>query len=203
VLAPREGRGDLRSVTVTDPTARNRGSQAPPLAADLEALRGGLRIVALRALGEADAADEAVQETIARAVAALAEGRLEDPAKLPAYVAGIARHVCAHLIRDRKPTLSLEREPSSTLGGEPQLRTSIDPLDALISATETERLEVALRALSPDDRRLIQLCFHEGRTSAEVATALGEPADTIRKRKSRALERLRHAFLGEGGNGDD
>jgi RNA polymerase sigma factor (sigma-70 family) len=166
-------------------------------------MRNGLRIIALRVLGDPDAADEAVQETLARAVTALAEGRLDDPEKLPAYVAGIARHVCSHLVRDRKQTISLDGDADGTLGAYPQLQSASNPLDALISAAESDRLRAALDELSPDDRHLMRLCFLEGRSPAEVAAALGEPAERVRKRKSRALDRLRRAFLGQSvGHGD-
>lgn len=174
---------------------------AAPVTADLEKLRPGLRIIALRALGDVDLADEAVSETIARAVAALAEGRLDDPAKLPAYVAGIARHVCAHVLRDRKQTVAADDELAQLR--HPQLQTTSDPLEALISAAEVDRLRTAFRALAREDQQLLRLCFHDDRTPAEVAAATGEPAERIRKRKSRALERLRRAFLGEQRSHDD
>jgi RNA polymerase sigma factor (sigma-70 family) len=175
-----------------------------PRAADLERLRDGLRIIALRALGDPDAADEAVQETISRAVIALADGRLADPAKFAAYVAGIARNVCSHIRRDRKNTVSLDGADATGMPvADPALETRSDPLEALISAAETERLRVAFSALSPEDQRLLRLCFHEDRTPAEVAAALAEPADRVRKRKSRALERLRRAFLGNAQGHDD
>jgi RNA polymerase sigma factor (sigma-70 family) len=171
-------------------------SLTSPSAADLERLRGGLRIIALRALGDLDAADEAVQEALSRAVVALAEKRLDDPAKLPSYVAGIVRHVCSHLLRDRKDTLSIEGDVAGSLGVHPQLQTQGNPLESLISAAESKRLEAAFRVLSADDQKLLRLCFHEGRSPAEVATMMGEPGDRVRKRKERALDRLRHAFLG-------
>jgi RNA polymerase sigma factor (sigma-70 family) len=175
-----------------------------PQAADLERLRGGLRIIALRALGDPDAADEAVQETLSRAIIALADQRLADPTKLAAYVAGIARHVCAHILRDRKNTVSLDdSETAAIAGGDSRLAIHSDPLEALISAAESERLRVAFAALSRDDQQLLRLCFHDDRTPAEVAATLAEPADRVRKRKSRALERLRRAFLGDTDGHDD
>ena len=61
----------------------------------VEQLRLGLRIMALRALGDPEAAEEAVQETLVRALEALREGRPRDPEKLGAFVRGIARHVIA------------------------------------------------------------------------------------------------------------
>jgi RNA polymerase sigma factor (sigma-70 family) len=161
-------------------------------AVELHCLRDGLRILALRALRDADAAEEAVQETMARAVQALRDGRLSDPAKLGAYVAGIARHVFSHARRDQKATVSLEVMPPET-----GVAAGPDPLEALITAAETDRLRRAFGALSGEDQRLLRLCFYENRSPSEVAAALGEPAERVRKRKSRALDRLRRAFLGE------
>ena len=186
-------------VTVSKPAPSSAGLAAS-LTTDLEKLRPGLRIIALRALGDIDLADEAVQETLARAVTALAEGRLEDPAKLPAYISGILRHVCAHIVRDRKQTVPIEDESQAAA---PQLQTTFDPLEALISAAELDRLRVAFGALTPEDQQLLRMCFHEGRTPAEVASALGEPAERVRKRKSRALERLRRAFRDPDSPGHD
>lgn len=189
-------------MTASDSAAPKPVPLTLPQSADLERLRGGLRIIALRALGDPDAADEAVQETLARAVVALADGRLDDPARLAAYVAGIVRHVCSHLHRDRKNTMSLEDADAGKIVGT-GLAVRFDPLEALIRAAEAERLRVAFRALSAVDQQLLRLFFHEDRTPAEVATALAEPADRIRKRKSRALARLRRVFLGDAPGHDE
>lgn len=188
-------------VTSSDPAAPSSAGLAVPSAADLERLRPGLRIIALRALDDIDLANEAVQETLARAVTAIAEGRLADPAKLPAYIAGIARHVCAHVVRDRKQTVAIDDE--SAPARHPQLQTTFDPLEALISAAEIDRLRTAFSALTPEDQQLLRMCFHEDRTPNEVAATLGEPAERVRKRKSRALERLRRAFRGADNQGHD
>ena len=157
-------------------------------------MRSGLRIIALRALRDADLAEEAVQETLSRAVVALEAGRLDDPTKLGAYVAGIANHVCLHMLRDRKDTVPLEDE-SGEPRRFPQLRTVHDPLEALISEGERERLRAAFDELSASDQQLLRLCFHEDRSPTEIAAALSEPPERVRKRKSRALERLRQEFL--------
>jgi RNA polymerase sigma factor (sigma-70 family) len=157
-----------------------------------------LRIIALRALGDPDAADEAVQETLARAVIAIESGRIADATKLAAYVAGIARHVCSHIHRDRKDTVPLENAENIDLAnGDANREHRRDALDALITADETERLRVAFAALSATDQTLLRLCFHEDRSPAEVAAALNEPPERVRKRKSRALEKLRRVFLGD------
>ncbi len=170
-----------------------------PLVANLDCLRAGLRILALRALGNLDAAEEAVQETLVRAVDALRNERLGDPTKLAAYVAGIARHVCSHMRRDEKHIVSLDLLPAEASSG-----AAADPLEALISAAETARLRAAFGSLSGTDRHVLRLCFYENQSPAEVAMALREPAERVRKRKSRALDRLRRAYLGgaEGHDGD-
>jgi RNA polymerase sigma factor (sigma-70 family) len=183
-------------VTVFDSAAPTPGALTPPPAVDLELLRGGLRIIALHALGDADAAEEAVQETLSRAVIALADGRLTDREKLAAYVAGIARHVCSHMLRDRKDTVSLDGDASSGRLADPALMTHSNALETLITAAELERLRLAFRELSSADQQLLRLSFHDERSPSELAEALGEPAERVRKRKSRALDRLRRAFLG-------
>jgi RNA polymerase sigma factor (sigma-70 family) len=183
-------------VTAPHPAAPKSEPLTPGLGADLERLRSGLLIIALRALGDMDAAEDAVQETMARAVIAIDTGRFDDPLKLAAYVAGIARHVCSHINRDRKTTIPLEGDGDATTPAHPALSISSDPLERIISAAEAQRLHVAFSALSIDDQKLLRLCFHEERSPAEVAAALAEPAERVRKRKSRALDRLRRAFLG-------
>ncbi len=66
---------------------------------ELERLRAGLEIMALRSLGDREAAEEAAQETLTRAVEASKQGRIKNPEKLGAFVRGIARHVIADMIR--------------------------------------------------------------------------------------------------------
>jgi RNA polymerase sigma-70 factor (ECF subfamily) len=158
--------------------------------AALEPLRPGLHLIALRRLGgDADQAAEAVQEALARAVIAIEGGRLEDPARLAAFVAGILRHVIADLGRVRQRLIPIDSVPEPPSPDE-------DPLAALATDAERTRLRAALDRLAPADRELLRLTYFEGVGPSELAERLGERADRIRKRKSRALERLRAAFLG-------
>lgn len=156
----------------------------------VERLRLGLQIMALRALGDPDAAEEAVQETLVRALEALRDGRLSDPEKLGAFVRGIARHVIADAHRARQRSAPLQAVPEGELGP-----SSDDPLTALITAEERNRVRLALTQLSAGDRQILHLSFFEGLTPAAIAQQLGEPALRVRKRKSRALARLRRALL--------
>ena len=156
---------------------------------ELERLRAGLEIMALRSLRDREAAEEAAQETLTRAVEASKQGRIKNPEKLGAFVRGIARHVIADMIRARKQTTRLE-----ALTGTPSDPDS-DALSLIISKQQREQLRVALADLSATDQEILHLSFFEGLTPAEIAARLKEPAERIRKRKSRALLRLRSAFL--------
>jgi RNA polymerase sigma-70 factor (ECF subfamily) len=156
----------------------------------VERLRSGLQIMALRALGDPEAAEEVVQEILVRAVEALRDGRPEDPEKLGAFVRGIARHVIADTQHARQRSVPLQSVPEAA-----QTTPGDDPLTILITTEERNRVRLALTKLSAGDREILQLSFFEGLTPVEIAERLGEPALRIRKRKSRALRRLREAFL--------
>lgn len=158
----------------------------------LTRLEKGLRILALQSLGDPEAAAEVVQETLARTLAALRAGQLRDSPKLTAFVHGIARHVIADVYRARKRTTYLDPDT------QPHPSGAAGPLDTLVSAEERQRLRFALNGLSGSDREVLRLSFDKALSSAEIARRLGEPAARIRKRKSRALDRLRRAFFSEG-----
>ncbi|MBI3983018.1 MAG: sigma-70 family RNA polymerase sigma factor [Gemmatimonadetes bacterium] len=169
---------------------------SPPVAVaadELEVLRSGVRLLALRSLGDLELAEEAAQETLARAVTALHSGQLRERAQLGAFVRGIARHVIADLHRSRShhPT-EQTAEAADPPSPEP------DALHALVSAEEVRRVHQALARLSARDREIVRLSFFEGLTPGEVAERTGLPVGRIRKRKSRALERLRQAFHNRG-----
>ena len=159
----------------------------------ISCLRDGVRIMALRALGSAEVAEDVAQETLARALTALESGRLSDPRKLPAFVHGIARHVIADVHRSRQRTASLTArfEAASTAD-------SLDSLDHLIDQEELNGGWIVLEELSPRDREILRLSFFDGLTPTAIAKLQSVPPPTIRKQKSRALERLRRSFFGSG-----
>jgi RNA polymerase sigma-70 factor (ECF subfamily) len=145
--------------------------------------------MARRALNDAARAEDAVQETLARALKALRENRLREPEKLGAFVAAIARHVIADFHRESARTVPLRSMPETASAPDR------DPLESLISESERADVRRALAALGSGDRDILRLSYFQGLTPAQIAERLGEPAARIRKRKSRALARLRRAFL--------
>lgn len=154
---------------------------------ELEALRPGLELLALRAFGDRQISEEVAQETLARAVIAAERGTLVQDGKVAAFVAGIARHVIADKHRE-----AARLAPLSAADAIPS--PAADPLERLLSLDERRSVHSALASLSAEDRELLRRCYFDGETPAEIADKLGEPPERIRKRKSRALDRLRDAL---------
>lgn len=166
------------------------GESPQDSAGQLERFRDGVRFLALRSLGDPELADEVAQDTLARALAALRDGARGDPPRnLKAYVLGIARNVIASTITDRGRKLAL-RDAYGRLREPPD-----GPLKRLVDEEQAARVRAALRHLSLTDRELLRLAYYDGLKSREIAERLGEPGDRIRKRKSRAVARLRAAYL--------
>lgn len=164
-----------------------------PTPAELSRLRSGIRIMAMHDLRDSDLAEEVAQESLARLVQALREGRLQNPAHLGAFTRAIARHVIVDLLRAR------QRLPATGPTAEPA--TEEDSLGAMVSAEQAARVRAALERLSAGDRQILRLSFFEGLTPQQVAERVGEPSPRVRKRKERALERLRKVYLEESGHG--
>jgi RNA polymerase sigma-70 factor (ECF subfamily) len=152
----------------------------------LSVLGDGLLIIALRALADADDARDAVQETLLRVLAVLHGRGLPASYSLESYAYGTLRHVIADAQRARRRSADLPGALSAR---------DASPLEALVSAETLTELERALASLNPEDRELLYRCFVNGERVVAIAAATGEPPDRIRKRKSRALERLRGHVL--------
>lgn len=179
----------VRSVLVpVDPAGAGLADLGPTLTR-------GLTLLALRALGTADDAEEAVQETLARALEAVRAGRVPAGVPLPAFVYGIARHVLADAGRRRKKERThLDSDLT------PLAAAQSSPLESLIRQEEQDQVRWALARLPAEDRRLLTRCFLEGESIQDIADRSGLPAVRLRKRKSRALERLRTLLAGRFGH---
>jgi RNA polymerase sigma-70 factor (ECF subfamily) len=156
-----------------------------------EVLRAGLEWVALRAIGDADLAREALQETLARTLAALDADRIPATVRLPAYAHGILRHVIADLRSEHHHWDSRSPDPE---WADP---TEASPLERLITEEEEARVRRAVMTMPPEERELLVRCFVHGERVAELARSLGVPAARVRKRKSRAIAKLRAVLAPE------
>jgi len=148
-------------------------------------LRCGLEYVALRALGDPEEASDALQETIARTLEAVRNGSVPIGVRLPAFAYGVLRHVIADTLQRRQRTAPMAVDPELTPAPQPS------PLEQLVTAEEEAALHRALAELRQEDRELLERCFVHGERVSDLARLLGVPPARVRKRKSRALERLR------------
>ena len=136
-------------------------------------------------LGSQADADEAVQETLLRAHRGMAAYRAEGSVK--AWLCGIARHFCAHMLETRRRGREL-LELVPTAGEE---------RDAFAVRRRARSIRDALDKLKPSERDVLVLRFVADLSHREIATACGVDEAAARKRISRALARLRTVMPGE------
>jgi RNA polymerase sigma-70 factor (ECF subfamily) len=154
---------------------------------DIRRLHSGLRLLALRSLNDLDRAEEIAQEALARTIEASRNGR---PKSIGAFAYGVARNLIVDEYRFRERDRRIRAEPHPAWGQNPT-----NTLDQIVSKEVQQSVRSAISRLSRSDREILRLTFYKGLTSVEIAERLGEPGTRIRKRKSRALDRIRHIYL--------
>jgi RNA polymerase sigma-70 factor (ECF subfamily) len=155
--------------------AREADSFAVAVAAEIPRLRRFARVLAKRA----DLADDLVQETLVRAIAARAQ--FATGTNLRAWLFTILRHARAAAIRrdSRSPIMPFEdvREPAVS-GGQEERQAMRD-------------LAFAFARLPKAQQEALWLIVVEGLDYAEAARILDVPQGTLRSRLSRARDALR------------
>jgi RNA polymerase sigma-70 factor, ECF subfamily len=100
------------------------------------------------------------------------------------------RHAIKHLRRRRRIAWeSLEAHEAITPA---MLRAPVHFEDAF---AESDALQTALRSVDPEDAACVLLQVVHGFSTAEIASILAIRPDAVRKRLSRAKQRLRDAYL--------
>ena len=151
-------------------------------------LQPGVFAVLMARTRDRELALDLLQETLWETIAALRKRSLREPAKLPGFVLGIARNLINRQFR------TSQRRP-------PMVELPADVPAAIIHpAVDEERermatLATALREINADDCRILQEILVNGVTPAEIAVRQRLNPEIVRKRKSRALSRLRKALL--------
>ena len=138
-------------------------------------LGAGLYRYAVMLLGDAGAAEDAIQQVFAALLRNT--GRIDNEAH---YLRRAVRNECYSMLRRRA-------------------RRAEEPTRPLLERVTTEgvnhaerlALEGAVRQLPPEQREVVHLHVFEGWTFQEVADACGESVNTIASRYRYALARLR------------
>jgi RNA polymerase sigma factor (sigma-70 family) len=129
-------------------------------------------------LGHAQDAEDAVQETFLRALAALSHFRGDAPVR--AWLFRIAVNVCLEWKRSHRPT-----EPWDATEGLPAEAASPEAI-----VLRQMRVMEALQALLPRHRAILLLKELEGWSLAEIAAALRWNTDRVKNELSRARRAL-------------
>jgi RNA polymerase sigma-70 factor (ECF subfamily) len=164
----------------------------PMLDADAEWVRAAyaahgpeLYRFALRSLGDAGLAEEAVQSTYVRAWRS-AERFDEELGSLRTWLFAIIRNVVIDLARAR----SIRPGPAPSDAGADRAGTD-DDIDRLLVSWQVEE---ALRRLSHDHRVVLVETYYRARPYEAVAAELGIPIGTVKSRVYYALRQLRLAL---------
>lgn len=144
-----------------------------------------LRRYARALVGDRDAADDLVQDTLERAVRKF---HLWRPGNLRAWLFSIMHNVFVNQLKSRRASLTEELDENHAgLAG---------TADAG-AAAQVRDLERGLAGLSPEHREVLLMVALEDLSYEEVSRALGVPMGTVMSRLSRARERLRRHLDGE------
>lgn len=159
------------------------------LAALYDAHHGGLRRFARGLLGEAQAAEDLVQEVFVALPGLL--GRYRGEGALGSFLMGIAaRRASRHVRAARRRRAAMARLAAEVPPDEPG-EVAATPEDAAARAQLRAALTGALDRLPMRQRLAFVLCVVEERSSEEAAAILGVPAATVRSRVMHARRKLR------------
>lgn len=166
-------------------TARARGRDQHREAADVEALLPVVRRVVGARVGGHDAAEDLVQETLARVLAA--RERVE-PGMLEAYAVATARNVVASMWRqDDRAARNRHRlhDPSEPDAAE----------DLVVASEEARAMDLALERLDERDRHLLLAHEVTGQDTRSLGREVGATAGAVAAQLKRARARLRVEYL--------
>jgi RNA polymerase sigma factor (sigma-70 family) len=135
-------------------------------------------------------ADDAVQDAFLKAYHALP--RFREGAPLRPWLLRIVTNEARNRRRSagRRQGLALRAASS-----QPRDAAVPGPEVTVIAAEANAELLAALNTLRDDDREMLGARFLLDLSEAETAEALGLPRGTVKSRTSRALARLREAFI--------
>lgn len=150
------------------------------------------RNLAAGVLGRRDEADDIVQEALIALVSAerLDEQRFESLEHARNYFLASVRNLA---LKSRERTI-----PMQALSEQHEIDTAStcdDPIAHLIEERR-EALDLAIAALTTEERELVRRRFVQRETLASIAAELDLPVSTVHSREKALLERLRRAVAG-------
>ncbi|HEY7340893.1 MAG TPA: sigma-70 family RNA polymerase sigma factor [Ktedonobacterales bacterium] len=163
----------------------------------VEKYQGAAYALALRMLGDPDAAADVTQEAFFSAYRALGSFH---GSSFRAWLLRIVSNGCYDVFRarGRQPVTSLEAllEHDDTSSSDARLPTTMvdpswDPEESVLRVETVQSIESALLQLPPEQRLAVVLCDIQGMAYDEVARIMETPLGTVKSRIARARAQLR------------
>lgn len=133
--------------------------------------------------------DDVAQEVLVHVLVALRRERIDEPARLGAFAAGVCRNVLANRARVRA------RRDDAWMTFAPTVDAAVEA-DGREAAMDRLRLEDCLGELGVRAREVVRRTWYEGQQSPDIARDLGTSEGNVRLLRHRALEVLRDCMLG-------
>ena len=147
-----------------------------------------------RLTGRSEDAQDITQETFVKVWRTL--DRYKTGKSFKTWLFTIARNTAIdHLRKKRMPAFS---EFNDAEGKNPLIETLADtgdtPAERAVRQDEERVLEEALITLSPVDREIMHLHYHQDMTFDAIGRMQNKPLDTVKSRHRRALQKMREYF---------
>jgi len=150
---------------------------------------GALFAYAFKHVGKSQEAEDLVAETFSRFLKALERG------------GGPKQHLRAYLYRitHNLITDSYRREPPPPLNLDEEMvpDEGTDPTTILTGLEDAERVRMALKLITPEQRQVVTLRFLEGWSGPEIAQAMDKSLGSVKALQHRGLAALQRILLGE------
>ncbi|MBI4333878.1 MAG: sigma-70 family RNA polymerase sigma factor [Chloroflexi bacterium] len=161
----------------------------------VEKYQGLVYNLALRMLGNSEAAEDATQETFISAWQGINGFR---GGNFKAWLLRIAGNACRDQLRlsKRRPSFSLEA--SLVTLDEPAAPVEYCPEEMAERRMLGEAVQRGLAELDPDQRMAVVLCDMQGLDYEEIATVMGTSLGTVRSRIARGRQHLRDYLVRRG-----
>jgi RNA polymerase sigma-70 factor, ECF subfamily len=146
-----------------------------------------VRAFARRRVVATEAVDEFTQDVMVVLLEALADGKLEQPERLPGFVLGICRNFARDRARQRDRRAVLFDSYAAELAG-------LTPEVPEKPTYEILHLEDCLVSLSERAREVVRLAFAEAASPREIAERLALSEGNVRVLRHRSLAALRECM---------
>ena len=151
---------------------------------------GTLYALLLRILGNADDAQEVLQEAFVKAWTGAAQFDASRGSAI-AWLISIARSRGIDRLRSRNTRANRENEAGQEISTHSGFVVKNTGADRAIRAEEDSAVRDALLELPEAQRRALELAYFEGLSQSEIAERLQEPLGTIKTRMQLGMKKLR------------